>query len=224
MNPSKILVLAAFLLGCCMPAHAQVNVTVRSSGTITFGATLPGMAPIPAGTAYTMEMSSDFPTTASWISWPNFLNEGDVPFTIQLTLNGTTQTINAVGQMNLGMAQVGSDLHLVNYTLSMRAPGTLADRLSFTSLFYLDTQGESMILIDLFDAAHRFPVDPTATNVNFIRYGYPDFSSLVVQGNAHTVAYFTAGSPIAVIPEPSSAAMLLAGFGLVGAIARRRRG
>jgi hypothetical protein len=49
--------------------------------------------------------------------------------------------------------------------------------------------------------------------------GNPSWNYLIDAGNAHFTATFGDG----VIPEPQSWAMLIAGFGLVGAAARRRR-
>ncbi len=72
------------------------------------------------------------------------------------------------------------------------------------------------------------------TSNGFFGYtGYGAIASVVVDDPSNSAYYFkydnvtlgnTLGNPPGGVPEPASWAMLIAGFGLVGAVARRRRG
>jgi hypothetical protein len=65
-------------------------------------------------------------------------------------------------------------------------------------------------------------------DVNFAKFGYNGNYILQVSGETATSGYGAynlsiTGGPTAVVPEPAEYAMLLAGLGLVGMIARRRK-
>ena len=227
MSRLKTFIFSVCISIFCMQAHAQVNLTVRSVGIVNSGGPIPGVGSVASGEAYTMEVSSVFPATdQGWISWPNAYNAGNVPFTVLLTVGGTTHEISATGQLNMGMGdsvQGGVTYRLMNYSLSMRLPDEQG-LLNFTTIFYLETQDEPYTLIDLFDPSRGLAVAPDADHVNLVRLYGPGNAGTGITGFATSVSYSTIGSPVAIIPEPSSAAMWLAGLSLTGmAIAARRR-
>lgn len=216
---------ALFLSILSMQASAQVTMTVRSSGVVSSGGTVPGLLSADTGAPYTLEVTSVFPETAPWISWPNFLNAGDVPFTVSLTVDGTTHEISGTSQMNLATivaVRGGVPYHLVNYNIAMYLPGDYG-RLNFSSVFYLEPQTEPMILADLFDHGRPMAVSPLAPNSNSVILYHGRSPGVGFYGSAASVSYATIGAPLSPVPEPSSAAMLLAGIALAGAAARRRR-
>lgn len=63
-----------------------------------------------------------------------------------------------------------------------------------------------------------------ASQTGNLGFALTNFSSTAsVSGNVFAYAYTTSQAPIAAVPEPQSYAMLLAGLGMVAAVARRRR-
>ena len=68
------------------------------------------------------------------------------------------------------------------------------------------------------DDSRFFFLDTTATN-----YAKTAIFDLTNMGQTHISGLFAAYSPVAAVPEPETYAMLLAGLGFVGFMARRRK-
>jgi hypothetical protein len=110
---------------------------------------------------------------------------------------------------------VGSGLFVDTYTFSLGSPGTV-----FGGAFALFTEGFQVELID--SSFNSFGVDTNPSD------GY-SFSGLSAGSYALQFAGFSTsvngvyGGTVAAIPEPETYALMLAGLGLVGFMARRRR-
>jgi len=125
-----------------------------------------------------------------------------------------------------GNAEVGSFDLTTSFDLTGYVPGTA----SITGLWGTDNQGEIFL--------NNISTDITLTQV--ITTNFNDLSSFAINSgfvsglNTLTLRVINNGGPTAgrfdnlvlsanAVPEPASWAMLIAGFGLVGAAARRRR-
>jgi len=88
--------------------------------------------------------------------------------------------------------------------------------------------GRVLATLHLAAPASGCPGDPTGVNACWSKVGAAFAGtafSVLFGGAANRTAFdnITIGSPFAVIPEPAAWALLIAGFGLVGCAARRRR-
>ena len=119
-------------------------------------------------------------------------------------------------------------------------PGSFADELSFS--FEIDNGGSLSLLAKLYGYASQDPIffeccgpyDFAATSIEMLNSfditGIRGDNLTGIQSRAFGALRAIDGSPgtfnysAGAVPEPASWAMLIAGFGLIGAAARRRRG
>jgi len=97
---------------------------------------------------------------------------------------------------------------------------------AFNQLDFLNRAGEVVGTVRGSDLP-RFDGNQTlgATNrrLTFAMNGRDDINTLVFRSSGNAFEYDTIGITTGAVPEPGTWAMLIAGFGLVGAAARRRR-
>lgn len=121
----------------------------------------------------------------------------------RLLVDGTTSAFATLGTLPFGPAQVAFNngkLYVSDFTSG--------------NILSVDSAGGSKVVASL-----KLPNDPIVSGVK----------PILPKPNAFIVGTFTAGSTngglqeVALVPEPASWVMLIAGFGLVGAATRRQR-
>ena len=149
-----------------------------------------------------------------------------VGFVLQNSQGGDGYVIEiAPGRFDLFGANDGTENNLTRYVTTAGTAGTISGQFRYRTF---DIDGSN------FDPAGYFInnvyVDLSAADLPLYGRNFGVFSFNVAQGDTYgfyvapEFAFFGRGSlTIGAIPEPSSWAMLIAGFGLVGATLRRRR-
>jgi hypothetical protein len=148
-------------------------------------------------------------------------------FSVLATLNAT-----ADGSGNYNVTGISGTLtdNGTSYAITGLIAGTLdpANNYSFdnkinaaggSAPFSLDTAGLAFYVAG--ETQSGTPVDPYAA-FNLYSYGTAAGLSTTVSNNVNAV--FQGNLSIAAVPEPSTYALMLGGLGLVGFVARRRRG
>lgn len=216
---------AAILSLSCVDAFAQVTFATQVTGMFNRDTEIAGLLSATAGSGYTMEVSSVFPETVPWQYWPDAISTYSVPSTVVLAINGVTHQYSGTGRMTLrvGSESQGTANQRVTYIVEL-PPTTTQPGLSFTNYFYLAPESGIVTLLDLFESGQNYPVatDASVTSSLWLfppgeRFGHH------LGTNVASFSYYTSGLPVATaVPEPATAAMLLAGMTLLGASARRR--
>ncbi|HEU4850782.1 MAG TPA: PEP-CTERM sorting domain-containing protein [Telluria sp.] len=220
---TRHLLIGLVLAFLCASTQAQVTFTSRTSGIIASDGELPGVLSADAGTPFTLEVTSVFPETTPWSSWPDWIDTEGAQSHAVFTIGGASYEYSGTSRMVL---QVRTEPHDTNrrvvHVVTMPLPGT-QDLIGFGSFFYLSPEATQASLFSLFASAQPYLPLSEGPNVSVI-YLFPDEGdqSLYIMGSVNSVSYATAGTPLApAVPEPSVAAMLLAGLALA---ARRFRG
>ena len=128
--------------------------------------------------------------------------------------NGSTALFNDNTDGQTRLSQIGGGLFsLSSITLSTLAPGYTEEGTSVTFTGLLATGGSVMQSFNVADgAAQTFSFSPNFSNLSAVTWSN--------EANFHQFDNIT----VAAVPEPETYAMLLAGLGLLGFLARRRQG
>jgi CHRD domain/PEP-CTERM motif len=130
--------------------------------------------------------------------------------------------------VNIDFANLGSGLRDGHIHCCVGPTGNAGVAIGFTGLPIDATSGSIDLILDLTNAATFRPAFITASGGTVDLARARLFTALdagQVYYNLHTVN-FPGGEirgNLSAVPEPASWAMLIAGFGLVGAVARRRK-
>ncbi len=209
---------AALLATCALTAHAQVRVTEVapwSSGNSPVGADW-------------FELTNFGPSAVNIAGWK--VDDSSNSFASALALNGVT----SIGAGQSVIFLEGSAATTATFASNWASGGTLVGYYSGSGIG-LSTGGDAIniynaagtlqanVAFGTSDAASPYQTFDNAAGLNSTTI--TQLSVVGVNGAHATAAGMEIGSPgsIAAVPEPENLAMLLAGLGLVGAIARRRR-
>ena len=210
--------IAALIATCAMAANAQVRVTEVapwSSGNSPVGADW-------------FELTNFGPSAVSIAGWK--VDDSSNSFASALALNGVT----SIGAGQSVIFLEGNAATTATFASNWASGATLVGYYSGSGIG-LGTGGDAIniynaagtlqanVVFGTSDAASPYQTFDNAAGLN--NTTITQLSVVGVNGAHATVAGMEIGSPgsIAAVPEPENFAMLLAGLGLVGAIARRRR-
>jgi hypothetical protein len=191
-------------------ASSAASVTGAGTGTgigIGFGAMSANGAALSATDGYGRYES--FATVPAAVTGQGFVLSANTM--VRFSITG-----NAQAAYTLGYHAQSAEGEYASGLLTLLVSGAAADG----SGDLIDAQRESAVVRSMI--GHSAPGPDSASWSGLLTASYSNLAAHSSLGNFYAEAS-AAGFSVSAVPEPETAAMLLAGLGLVGAVARRRR-